>query len=143
MKIISYYDLLNMVKNNKYPSVYYHCSNGYKTLYVPEFDDVDESFICYGLKNNKEYREECARYYLAENILESEMFENNLEIVEDTPISKLYINNELQYDLTPKEDKNIEHLKLYPPFPECTDDRFEDVENKINEIIEVINERNI
>lgn len=39
----------------------------------------------------------------------------------------------------PKEDKKIEHLKLHAPYPECTDDRFEDVENKINEIIEKIN----
>lgn len=133
MKTISYYDLLNMVKNNEYPSVYYHCSNGYKILYVPEFDDVDKSFICYGLKNNKEYREEYARYYLAENILESEMFENNLEIIEDTP----------------KEDKKIEKLESYISCGWCgtcedlkRDDLFNDLKkmgNKINEIIDKLN----
>lgn len=49
----------------------------------------------------------------------------NLEIIEDIP----------------KEDKKIEHLKLYPPYPECADDRFEDVENKINEIIDYLNSK--
>ena len=40
---------------------------------------------------------------------------------------------------TPKEDKKIKYLKLYAPYHECTDDRFEDIEDKINEIIDKIN----
>ena len=37
---------------------------------------------------------------------------NEDEIIEDTPkISKLYINNKLQYDLSPKEDKKIKKLE--------------------------------
>ena len=38
-----------------------------------------------------------------------------------------------------EEEKKIpEKLKLYAPYPECHDTRFEDVENKINEIIDYL-----
>lgn len=121
MKTISYYDLLNMVKNNEYHSVYYHCSNGCKILYVPTFDDVDRSFICYMLKNNKDYREEYARYYLVENILESEMFENNLEIAEDIS----------------KENKKIEKIDI-SKFPK-RNNSLKKTALKLNEIIELLN----
>ena len=128
MKTISYYDLLNMVKNNEYPSVYYNYSNRAKTLYVPDFDDVDNSFLCYILKNNKEYNEEYARHYLVENILESEMFENNLEIIEDTPKED-----------TSKEDKKIENVNRG-----CiVGDNLRNIDwhilNKLDEIIDKIN----
>ena len=65
----------------------------------------------------------------------------NTEIV-DIPISKLYINNELQYDLTQKEDNKIEKLNI----GEITDDKLQglvksinlcnkEIQDKINEII--------
>jgi hypothetical protein len=50
------------------------------------------------------------------------------------------LNDEVEViEDTPKENKKIEHLKLYAPYKECTDDRFEDIEDKINEIIDKIN----
>ena len=118
---ISYYELLNMVKNNKYPSVYYHYPNGSKTMYVPNFDDVDNSFLCYILKDNKEYNVEYDRHYLAENILESEMFENNLEIVEDTP----------------KKDKKIKKIDI-SKFPK-RNNSLKKTALKVNDIIELLN----
>lgn len=130
METISYYDLLNMVKNNEYPSVYYNCSNGSKILYVPTFDDVDHSFLCYFLENTKEYNEEYARHYLAENILESEMFENNLEIVEDIPKEDNKIEKlDLQYKDITKGIKFEEQILMY-----C-----DNLQYKINEIIEKVN----
>ena len=59
---------------------------------------------------------------------------------EDAPISKLYVNNELQYDLTPKEDKKIEKME----FCYEVDDKMQNANNErfkdfINEIIDKVN----
>ena len=119
MKTISYYDLLNMVKNKEYPSVYYNCSNGAKILYKPEFDDVDNSFLCYMLADSKQYNTDYARYYLPENILESEMLKENLEIAE----------------LEMPKPKVIDPIKILPRYTRNQ----KVIMKKINEIIKYIN----
>lgn len=43
-----------------------------------------------------------------------------------------------EYEKLKGEKKEIKKLKLYSPYPECEDRRFEDIENKINEIIDYI-----
>ena len=76
---------------------------------------------------------------LSNNIYaEHNSLNDEIEIIEDTPkISKLYINNKLQYDLSPKEDKKIEKLKYTDTiYNSCDKKIFTD---KINEIIDVIN----
>ena len=70
---------------------------------------------------------------------------------EDIPTSKLYKNNKLQYDLTPKEDKKIKRIQsngesLYSEYigewlihKERYTEYDELLMNKINEIIDKIN----
>lgn len=118
-KNISYLDLLNMVKEYKYPFVYYVAANGKKFLYRPEFDDVDNSFLCYMLADSKQYNTDYARYYLPENILESEMIKENLEIAEfEMPKPKV-----------------IDPIKILPRYTRNQ----KVIMKKINEIIKYIN----
>lgn len=42
-------------------------------------------------------------------------------------------------DIKYQEPKRIDELRLYAPYPECEDDRFEMIENKINELIKSFN----
>lgn len=45
----------------------------------------------------------------------------------------------IEIEILEEEEKKIpEKLKLYAPYPECEDTRFEDVEDKINEIIDYL-----
>lgn len=52
----------------------------------------------------------------------------------------LYKFSEALYkEANKKREKKIpEKIKLYAPYPECEDTRFEDVEDKINEIIDFL-----
>ena len=59
---------------------------------------------------------------------------NNIEI-------PMYLYDEVEI-LEPQEHKIPEKLKLYAPYPECEDTRFEDIECKINEIIDYLEEEN-
>lgn len=91
MKTITIYDLLGMVKDGKAPKKIkidediLNLEKGIETLY--KFEKGGGS-LAFG-------------YYIDNNKLDDEV-----EILEEEPtISKLYINNELQYDL--KEEKKI------------------------------------
>ena len=50
----------------------------------------------------------------------------------------LTILKDLENQLKLQEKKIPEKIKLYPPYPECEDIRFEDIEYKINEIIDYL-----
>lgn len=50
--------------------------------------------------------------------------------------TSIELNDEVE--ILEEEKKIPEKLKLYTPYPECDDTRFEDVENKINEIIDYL-----
>ena len=45
---------------------------------------------------------------------------------------------EHEVEILEEEKKIPEKIKLYAPYPECDDTRFEEVENKINEIIDYL-----
>lgn len=47
-----------------------------------------------------------------------------------------FLNDEVE--ILEEEKKIPEKLKLYAPYPECEDTRFEDVEDKLNEIIDYL-----
>ena len=68
----------------------------------------DRNYEYYNYKDNE-------GTYLEDEWFLTNILNDELEIIEDTPkedipTSKLYKNNKLQYDLTPKEDKKIEKL---------------------------------
>ena len=52
---------------------------------------------------------------------------------------EMSLNDEVE--IIEEEKKIPEKLKLSAPYPECDDTRFEDVENKINEIIDCLKSR--
>ena len=54
-------------------------------------------------------------------------------------VDKENLNQEITLENIPKEESEIpENLKLYAPYPECDDKRFDVVEAKINEIIKYL-----
>ena len=67
------------------------------------------------------------------------------ESLKTTPDAQIYLMDRyrtfmnLDKEVEIIEEKKIpEKLKLYAPYPECDDTRFEDVEDKINEIIDYL-----
>ena len=97
-EMISYYDLLTMIKDidepNKYPKVYWHNNYREKVLYIPTFDIVSEELEGYHL-SNRNLENEDIRYWLSECMLESSMFDKCLEIIEENnKIEKLDIHQE-------------------------------------------------
>ena len=78
---------------------------------------------------NKDYNCYQRPYGSCSNIWDNTNFNilnEEIEILEEIPI---------------EEDKKIDKLDLKKAYPECEDTRFEEVQYKINEIIEVINGR--
>ena len=125
MKVI---DLLNKIANGEeVPEKikYYGCI----------YELKDRNYEYYNYKDNE-------GNYLEDEWFLTNILNDELEIIEDTPkedipTSKLYKNNKLQYDLTPKENKKIEKLdntELY-----LTENQQRLLVNKINEIIDKVN----
>ena len=101
MKVI---DLLNKMANGEdVPEKikYYGCI----------YELKDRNYEYYNYKDNE-------GTYLEDEWFLTNILNDELEIIEDTPkedipTSKLYKNNKLQYDLTPKEDEKIKKLNEY------------------------------
>lgn len=83
--MISYYELLNMIKEDKAPKEIKYRGVIYKAMY-----DCGE-FSYYYIKNVKEINEDCKDYF-AECFLESDMFYKDIEIIDK--IEKLNIYQE-------------------------------------------------
>lgn len=93
-EMISYYELLTIIKECKspsdYPKIYWHNNITDKILYIPTFDIVSKDLEGYHLKN-RNLENENIRYWLSECMLESSMFDKCLEIkkkVERTELDK-------------------------------------------------------
>ena len=83
-ELISYYDLLGMVKKGDIPKhVYYVDDFGEKYLYKSEY--WSDEFLGYTLVG-EEQKELDIYQYLGENFLESQMLEKNILIGEETEI---------------------------------------------------------
>lgn len=80
--MISYYELLGMIKEDKAPEkIRIHLTPNTSKIYI-RHNDIDEEFSYYGLLNEDEENEEY-KYYLSECLLESSMFDKNIEIIEE------------------------------------------------------------
>lgn len=106
---ISYYELLKIIdeceKREDYPKVYWHNNTGKPVLYVPIFDNVDNSLSGYCLKNKNQESEDI-RYWLSECMLEGEMFDKCLEVkkkVERSEINKQISQLQSEIDLIGNE----------------------------------------
>lgn len=83
-ELISYYDLLGMVKKGDIPKyVYYVDDFGEKYLYKSEY--LSDEFLGYTLVG-EEQKELDIYQYLSENFLEPQMLEKNILIGEETKI---------------------------------------------------------
>lgn len=82
-EMISYYELLTMIKDiespDEFPKVYWHNNTREKVLYIPTFDSVNGQLEGYHIKN-RNLESEDIRYWLSECMLESSMFDKCLEI---------------------------------------------------------------
>lgn len=91
-ELISYYDLLTMIKDfdneKQYPKVYWYNNVREKVLYVPTFDSVNGQLEGYHIKN-RNLESEDIRYWLSECMLESSMFDKCLEIKKEREKSEL------------------------------------------------------
>ena len=83
--MISYYELLNMIKEEKAPKEIKFRGVIYKAMY-----DCCDEFSYYYIKNVKEIDDDC-RDYLAECFLESNMFDKNIEVI--NKIEKISLND--------------------------------------------------
>lgn len=116
MKEISYYELLGMIKEGNEPKeIALKLNCGVRT-YIPEYDCGE--FFLYKLKN-KDLENENFKYYLADTLLESQMFDKYIEIIEPKKIEKLDYRDEAYIDSA------IERIFFV----------------KINEIIDYLNEK--
>ena len=88
--MISYYELLGMIKEGKAPNKIKAHLNSQPKIYVRE-DDLDDTFSYYGLEEG-EKEDSDYHYYLAECFLESSMFDENIEILDEKKIEKLTLH---------------------------------------------------
>lgn len=81
MKLISYYDLLGMIKEGNIPKkVYWVNIRKEKVVYRISYDY--EQFSSYILKNINDEAQDI-KFYLGDNFLESDMFKECIEIPND------------------------------------------------------------
>lgn len=109
-KLISYYDLLGMIKEKNIPDkVYWVTNSKEKILFDAEYD-FDE-FSHYYL--NEENCRSAISNYLGENFLESDMFNECIEIPNDgfEDIEEFFAGAELDYNENAPEYKINQLIK--------------------------------
>ena len=116
MKTISYYELLEMVKEDNFPERIKVNVCNYPREYVAEYDGDD---FCHYEIENKRLQDDNYKLFLSECFIESTMFDKCIEIIE-----------EVEED----EFEDIEKTKSYEDF-EGIDDYIEHLKNKINSLI--------
>lgn len=124
--MISYYELLGMIKEGKTPNKIKVHLNSTSKIYESDVDRVSHEFSCYVLYGCEE-EDDNYHYYLAEDFLESSMFEKTIEILDEKKIEKL---EPLQKDWMTLDD-----IKFTFSNSEMI------IVNKINEIIDLLNSK--
>lgn len=89
--MISYYELLGMIKEDKAPNKIKAHLTSKPRIYEAEYDGKD--FNCYCL-SKKSIEDEEYKYYLAECFLESMMFDKTIEILDEKKIEKLNLHSD-------------------------------------------------
>ena len=128
--MISYYELLGMIEDKNEPDlVKLRLSCG--TRYYQAFYD-DGEFNYYGICNEDEENDDF-KYYLADSLLESQMFEKNIDIIEEPKkIEKLSYQQIGTYQLDNNDTLG---------FVKDINKQITQIGRKINEIIDVINKQ--
>lgn len=79
-RMISYYELLGMIKDGNIPNKIKLHMCGTSRIYVADYDDEDFSNYCL---ENIDDKSDDFRCYLGECFLESDMFKEDIEIIEE------------------------------------------------------------
>lgn len=130
--MISYYELLGMIKEGKAPNKIKAHLNSQPKIYVRE-DDLDDTFNYYGLVE-EEKEDSSYHYYLAEDFLESSMFDENIEILDEKEIEQINKNYKIRIfdsDKPHKTDYDMEKLI----------EMLQDIFSKQREIIDYLNSK--
>lgn len=86
-ELISYYDLLGMVKEGNIPKYVYYVDDAFDENYLYESEYFYDEFLGYNLVG-EEQKELGIYKYLGENFLEPQMLEKNILIGEETEINE-------------------------------------------------------
>lgn len=82
MKIISYYELLKMIKDGNIPKKVNYRISGYLEDYVEYTAQYDRNDFTHYELTNHHREDESIHFYLNENFLESDMFDESILILE-------------------------------------------------------------
>lgn len=131
--MISYYELLGMIKEDKAPKeIRVHLTPETSKLYVRE-SDIDDTFNCYVIDEDEETSEDY-KYYLTDCYIESMMFEKTVEILDEKGVPE-----KLGYfDLTKDKNEKDECGNKLELHYTGVEDAFDDVYHKINEILDYL-----
>ena len=116
--MISYYDLLDMIQDGDEPQLIVLRLNCGSMEYQPVYDGGEFSHYEQVAKN---HQSENFKFYLSDTLLESQMIEPNIEIIENEYIEELSLDNSYSN----------------------TKDQLQAIEEKINEIIKIVNKLTI
>ena len=83
MKIISYYELLKMIKDGNIPKKVNYKITGYLENYVEYTAQYDRNDFTHYELTNHHREDENIHFYLNENFLESDMFDESILILEE------------------------------------------------------------
>lgn len=111
--MISYYDLLELVKNKKQPEEIDVKICSYTRRYEAEYDG--DEFSHYYISDDS-YPDENYHNYLADSFLESNMFDRCITIVEEKPKKIEYVQH------SSNDSQNVKKIK-----------------SKIDELVDVVN----
>lgn len=135
MKIISYYELLKMIKNGNIPKKVNYKITGYLENYVEYTAQYDRNDFTHYELTNHHREDENIHFYLNENFLESDMFDESILILEEQKKipEKLDYCEENTFMIKYKENSYLtrEEIRLL-------DSNFKELGNKINEIIDYL-----
>lgn len=103
---ISYLKLLNKIVNGENIDLIELKLNCGSRYYQAYYDDGEFSY--FGLCNQDE-EDENFNYYLANTLLESQMFEDNIEIIENDDLIPKHLSNQFIQQLDKQDIKCIAH----------------------------------
>lgn len=127
--MISYYELLGMIKEGKAPQrLRVHLTTSTSKTYVR--DDDGDTFSHYEIENGYD-EDDDYHFYLAEDFLESSMFDENIEILDEKNIND---KARFQYSQIPSWFEKKELIK-------AINENFEKHQKAIYEIIDILNRK--
>ena len=106
--MISYYELLTMIKNGEIPKKIEVTLCSYSMTYVPEYDG--DVFAFYKIENMEEI--DCNyKFYLSDSFLECTMLSPSIKIIEDKVINSIKIGDIVELYVRGLEDCGVTSIR--------------------------------